>query len=383
MNLNNEDKSIIKRNVITLIAPIILVAIFFNLKSFINTINSLKTIIFPFLLGIGFAFILNIPMKGIEKLLVKAGIKNKNIKRAISIILSFLLIFGILIVLIAIAMPQLTDSIKTLFQEIPGFFEEIITTMKKNELLSQYAYDFEEFLENLDFNQMLEYIKNSFSNDSLSIGHAFTSVRNIIGGVTNFFIALVFSIYCLATKEDLLRQAKEVIYTFLNEKIGDKLLHIGRVINQNFYNFFTGQLIEAFILGMMVFVGMIIFKLPFAPLIAPLVGIGNLIPFIGAFMTGTFGVLIILIESPMKALIFLIVLIILQQLEADFIYPKVVGSQVGLPSIWVLVGITIGGSVGGIFGIVMGVPITSTIYILLKEYKDNILKEKKINISEK
>ena len=384
MNFNNEDKRIIKRNIVILLVAILTIAIIINFKSVLDILKTIWNITFPFILGVGMAFIINIPMNAIEKyFLSKIKIKNDLIKRALSIIISLLIIFGLLILVISIALPQLIESITNLVTMLPDFINKTLENIKSNAFFSEYFLDINEFINEIDFSKISNIIITYLQKQQFQIGDAFSTLMNIVNGFANFFIALVFSIYCLASKEKLIKQFKELIYTILNEDTGDKIVHVGKVFQISFHNFFTGQFTEAVLLGVLTFIGMVILKLPFSNLVSLIIGFGALIPIFGAVIAAAIGALIIAIESPIKSLIFIVFIVILQQIDGNFIYPKVVGKQVGLPPMWVLVAITIGGSILGVVGMLIGVPISSTIYVLLKEYKNAKLKEKNINILEK
>jgi len=203
-------------------------------------------------------------------------------------------------------------------------------------------------------------------------------VGGVISGVTTFVIALIFSFYLLVQKEKLGRQGKQVLYALLPEKKADRTLEILRLTNRTFSNFLSGQCLEAVILGALFVVAMSVFRMPYALLIGMLIALTALIPIVGAFIGCVVGAFLIAIVSPVKALIFVVMFLVLQQLEGNLIYPHVVGSSVGLPSIWVLAAVTLGGSLMGITGILLFIPLCSVLYALFRSYVKQRLVEKKV-----
>ena len=197
------------------------------------------------------------------------------------------------------------------------------------------------------------------------------------------FMGFTFAIYALSSKEDLARKTKELLYSAFPERWADKFVRFGEIVFDNFYNFFTGQFIEALVFGSMCFVGMLIFGFPFAPAISIIMGLGALIPILGAYIGVFTGALLILLQSPFKALMFIIFVVVLQQFDGNVTYPRIVGNKVGLPAMFVIVAITVGGALFGIIGMILFVPLFSTIYTLLGIYKDKKLKEKGIDIKSK
>jgi len=224
--------------------------------------------------------------------------------------------------------------------------------------ISEINFKWDEIL-----SQGLDFLKNGASS---VLGSTFEAAKSIISGVTTFFIAFVFSCYILVQKEKLGEQVKKLMCAFMPEDWRNILLALGTVVNKSFTNFFTGQCLEAVILGLMFLVAMTIFRLPYALLISVLIAFTALIPIFGAFIGCAVGALLIFMVSPAKALIFIIMFLVLQQLEGNFIYPHVVGNSVGLPSIWVLVAVSIGGSLMGLAGMLIFIPLTAVVYTMLR-----------------
>lgn len=339
------------------------------------------SIIKPFLIGGAIAFVLNIPMSGIEKYLFGRW-KNERLlklKRPLSILLSLLAVILILVLVILTVVPQLTKTLMDLGNKIPIFMEDTIVRLEEifasqPQLLS--------WLEDLDpksinwnsmINNVVEFMKNG-------IGSVVTSTvsvaGSIISGVVNIFVSLIFSFYVLSQKERLGSQVKRLLLAYIPEKWNVSILKIAALGNKNFNSFITGQCAEAVILGALFVVTMAIFQFPYAVLVGVLIAFTALIPIVGAFIGCFVGTFLILVDDPIKAVWFLILFIILQQLEGNLIYPYVVGNSVGLPSMWVLAAVTIGGSLMGVVGMLIFIPIVSTVYALLREdvNKRNLLK---------
>lgn len=353
-----------------------------NLGIIWTTISGLINIISPFILGIGIAFILNVIVNIVEKKWFKNKKNKRNnkllrrIKRPISIFLSLLLLLIIVLFVMFMVIPELITTIKSITTYIPGIAEnvqnwasEIINTYPQiNDVIANINFDWN----NIDDKtmQVLQSLAGSILGSSVNI------VISISSGIANFIIALIFAIYILLQKEKLGEQFKKIMKAYMPENLMNKILKISEVTNSAFTKFITGQVTEAFILGFLCFIGMIIFRMPYALTISVLIGFTALIPIFGAFIGAIIGFILIAVQNPMLAIGFIIFIIVLQQIEGNIIYPKVVGSSVGLPGIWVLVAVTVGASLWGIPGIVISVPIASIIYALLRESVEHRLSEK-------
>lgn len=326
----------------------------------------------PFLYGAAIAFVLNIPMKGIEKLLFEKNRSAKlaKIKRPVSIVLSFAAIVLVMVLVGVTVVPQVTKTLVELGNEIPAFLIETQAYLE-NMFASQpqllavlEEYNPGEMNWDSVIGGILDFMKNGLGNVVTS---TVTVASNIIGGVVNIFISLIFSFYILAQKEKLGEQLKRIIKAYCSEKVYARTMSITALAGRNFSSFITGQCTEAVILGSMFVICMAVFKFPYAVLVGVLIAFTALIPIVGAFIGCFVGAFLIMVDDPVKAIWFLILFIILQQIEGNLIYPHVVGNSVGLPSIWVLAAVTIGGSLMGIIGMLIFIPIVSTIYALLRE----------------
>lgn len=327
-------------------------------------ISWLISIIFPILLGTVMALILNVPMRPIEKHL---HIKKEKAKRPLAILLSLILILGIFTGIAFLVIPEIVNTIRLVAQIVisgidqAASWEQTIdfSRLPFGEYLQQIDIDWKQLKDNLE--------RWTISQRNVLLQQAAGAVSSVASGFMNFFIGLVFSIYALANKEKLKRQTLRLIRVWLPQRFGSALVHVVSVCNRSFRNFIAGQATEAVILGMLCTIGMLILRLPYAPMIGALVGVTALIPIVGAFIGTIVGAFLILTVSPFKAFIFVVFLIILQQLEGNLIYPKVMGARINLPAIWVFAAVTIGGNLAGPVGMLLGVPAASAAYELLKE----------------
>lgn len=360
---------------------IILYILLNNLHMIWHYFNIFLGILTPFLAGGFVAFILNIPLKLFEeKIFKKWQPKKKGGKRAVCILLTLLCIALVIFLLIYIVGPRVQESLISVVEKLPEFEDQVV----KIPILKDYEENIHEVFSKINIHSVqkviIDYIKNANNDLFNTIVSRVGSVLNTLFGVV---MGLVFAIYALSSKEDLSRKSKELLYAAFSEERADTIVKFGEIIFKNFYNFFTGQFIEALVLGAMCFVGMLIFRFPFAPAISIIVGLGALVPILGAYIGVITGALLILLQSPFKALMFIVFMVCLQQFDGSVTYPRIVGNKVGLPAIFVIVAITVGGALFGMIGMILFVPLFSTIYELLTIYKNKRLKEKGINIKTK
>lgn len=338
-------------------------------------------LVFPFILGAAFAFAFNVPMRFYEKKLehtILRADKYRRQRRGIGFVLTLLTVLGILFVMLFLIVPQITKTVTQLLAAVPGYDDKIrewaVELGKRIPQLEEYLVDF-----HMDWMALAEkgikILEGSMSN---MVGSTFGIITGVVSGVVSFFIAVVFSCYILFQKERLAVQARQILYAFLPEKRVEKILKIFRLSDETFARFLVGQCTEAAILGTMFVISMLILKLPYAMLIGVLIAFLSLIPIVGAFIGCFIGAFLILMVSPIKALIFIILFLVLQQIEGNLIYPHVVGNSVGLPSIWVLFAVTVGGKILGIPGMILGIPLISVLYALFANYIHECLEKKKI-----
>ncbi|MEG0944359.1 MAG: AI-2E family transporter [Angelakisella sp.] len=322
----------------------------------------------PFLLGLIIAFVINVPMAALEKALFGTATgKKRKLARSLSLVLTLLLVAGLIFVVLFLVVPELAKSITMLGNNIPDFLKEVQTWSE--ELAAQYPEIFVGIATiDMDWqsiiNQAITIVQAGLTGFLTSI---VSVASGVFSGLLSFFLALVFGIYVLLQKEKLREQAVEVLYAFTPKQRADRIMSVASLTGRTFSSFLTGQCVEAVILGLMFFVSMSIFRLPYTLLVSVLTGFAALIPIFGAFIGCAVGAFLILMVNPMQAVWFLLLFIIIQQVEGNLIYPRVVGGSIGLPSIWVLLAVTVGGSAMGIAGMLIFIPLCSVLYTLLWE----------------
>lgn len=338
----------------------------------------------PFIIGFCIAYIVNLLMRPLEKLWAVIWARAKGdfhskLKRPVCLILSALVVFGLIFAVVFMVIPALKDTVVSFVDRIPQYIQET------EELYNRFA----EFLQNYNFelpdisikmDKLGATLKGFITNYGNNVVNTtFNVTASIVSVIVDIVLGIAFSIYVLAQKETLGRQFKKVIYALFKQQNADRILEFSKLTDSVFTKFVTGQLTEAVIIGVLCFIGMIIFRMPYAVVISVLVGFTALIPIFGALFGTAIGAFLILLESPIKAFWFVIFIIILQQLEGNLIYPRVVGKSVGLPGIWVLVAVTVGGSAIGIGGMLFAVPVATVLYVIFKEYIQKIYKEKDVH----
>lgn len=337
-----------------------------NIHILASAANWLLALVRPLLIGVAIAIILNVPMEFLERFFWPNTKKKPLIKlrRPCAFFLSLLLIFGLLFGLIRLVIPELLSAAKVLIESALDFLRQF-SGMSEADIA---ALPMGNLLLRTDWASLLQTLQDWLKNQGGTIMNtAFGTVSTVVGGIFDLFIAIVFATYLLFGKDKLKRQSGRVIRAWLPENFGQWLIHALKVLNENFHHFITGQSLEAVILGLLCLIGMLILQIPFAPMVSTLVGVTALIPVVGAFIGGISGAFIILTANPLKALIFILFLVILQQLEGNLIYPRVMGKRVHLPGMWILAAVTLGGGIAGPVGMLLSVPLASTAYLLFKE----------------
>lgn len=374
MNLNRKDVKKI-RGLILFGAIVMLALIKFDLlwAAMVFCVQIIK----PFLLGAAIAFVINIPMSFFEKTFFeKKNVKERTkrvlnrMKRPVSMLLAYVVVVLVIVLVMITVIPQIAQTVRVLAREIPVFWENTLNYLEvvlaaNPEVISYLngiqipQIDWQKTIQNV-----LDFLKNGMGNMLTS---TFSVASSIASGAVNFFIAVVFSIYILGQKERLGDQMSRILKAYTKPSVYEWCMKVAGLLYRNFSHFITGQCTEAVILGAMFTVVMAIFRFPFAIMIGVLIAFTALIPIVGAFIGCFIGAFLILVDSPTKALGFLILFLILQQVEGNLIYPHVVGNSVGLPSMWVLAAVTIGGSLMGVVGMLIFIPLLSTVYMLLRE----------------
>lgn len=374
-----------KKIFLTGLALLFVAYLFINSRTIFSGFGVLLGICAPFILGGVIAFIMKIPLNFLEDK-VFDKIKNEKFqkyKRTISIALSFIVIILVFFIITAVIVPQLINSFNELRKSLPSFLQMAIDKTREIPYLNNYSDRLQAEYDNLSWNEIFNRIKGfvkSDENSSHILNSALSTASSILGGLVSFFLALITSIYILADKERLGYQATRICYSCFNNKVANKILHVAHLLHENFFGFIRGQLTVSTFIGIATFIACLILRMPNAATIGVIVGVTDLIPIIGPFLGGAMAFVMIVIEDPTKGLIFIALVIILQQVESNLVYPKLVGNEVGLPSLWTLMAITIGGSLFGVVGMWGFIPLASTIYALIKEYTEYKINEKNLDL---
>lgn len=367
MDLNKENMRKIRELIVFTI--VILMALW-KYTLVVDVLGFVLNIIFPFLLGGAIAFILNVPMSFLERQIFRNGDAGEKpmqrIARPCSLTLTILCVTGIIALVMFVVIPQLGSTFVSLGKSIQDFMPSAILWMEElfhnNEEIMELLGDL-----NMDWDKILDSVVSFFKSGAGNVlNSTMSAAKSIINSVTTFFIAFVFACYILLQKEKLNVQMKKILYAYLPKRIVEKMLDVCSLTYRTFSSFLTGQCVEALILGFMFFVVMGIFRLPYALLVGILIAFTALIPIFGAFIGCIVGAFLILMVNPVQAFTFVVMFLVLQQIEGNLIYPKVVGNSVGLPSIWVLAAVSIGGSLMGVVGMLVFIPLVSVIYILFR-----------------
>lgn len=346
-----------------------------NLEIISGWFGTIYKVFFPFILGFVLAYILNIPTMKIEKLLKKiipGKYKKQKLIRFLSILFSLLLMVLVVVFIAFLLIPELIENIELLMKNIPGIIDkaEVFILDLADKYPEVQAQIEEAFSKGGTVTKLLSNILNYFINGAIGF------VSDLFSGIVNIFTALIFAVYMLAQKESLVSKIKAMVYAFFDKKKSRKIMGIASLSNKTFTNFISGQCVEAVILGTIIFVVSLLCGFPYAILIGVLTAVTALIPIFGAFIALGVGTLLIAISNPLQAIIFVLVFFVVQQIEGNFIYPKVVGKSVGLSPLFTLLAITVGGNLCGVVGMLIGLPLASIVYTLLKDDINNKLKGK-------
>lgn len=356
-------KDFIKKTLLIAIAALVVI----NFKAILGGIGVLLQIIAPLLTGAVMAFILNIFVSRLERIFLPKSRSRvvAAVRRPVCILLSLVIILAIFTGIIRIVVPELGRSFALIGKAIPETTQKALVWLDENAAnypeLEQYLKELQDSWPDM-VNQASEYIRNGF-------GGLFSSVIGVVGAVTsgivNFVVGFIFCIYILANKERLTDQFNRILQAYVPRTKADRIGYVLRTVNDCFASFIVGQCLEAIIIGVLCAIGMGIFGFPYAGMIGTVIGATALIPMLGAYIGAAVGAFLILTVNPIQSLLFLVFIIVLQQVEGNLIYPRVVGSSIGLPGIWVLAAVTIGGAMGGIMGMLVGVPAAASAYRLL------------------
>lgn len=384
------------KKILSLVVVVVLIiAGITHLGDIVGWVKVALGVLSPFIIGGAIAFVINVPMRFFEEKVFtrfkgfKEGRFNK-LKRPLAMFLSFLIVFATLTLVVSTVIPQIVEAVGLFASNIPDYINTLTVWTKdfiKTHEWSRHIIpnEWEAYLTNdtklqTEAEKLIDpkKIEAFFTSLTSTIGATVGFVSSFLGQVANFFIGLFFAIYILANKEELQKQMNKGLYAFFGRNQAVYTVHIGQVAYSKFHSFITGQMAEAVILGVLCFIGMSLFRFPYATMISVLIGFSNLIPIAGALIAGTIGSLLIASVDPLKGLLFLVFLVILQQFEGNIIYPRVVGGSVGLPALWTLVAITLGGTLMGLIGMLTFVPLGATIYTVFTEIVNSRLSSKGI-----
>ena len=339
-------------------------------------------LISPFVIGAAIAFIFNVPMRAIENQL--EGIRKPGIRRVFSILLTIASLALVITFVVELLVPQIRLTVQALSQQIPAFVEntaaKLVVFMDEHPELKAFILESLN-LESIEWSVVLKQMLTVVTDGVSSVmGGAVNVIGNLTGIIVNTVISIVFAIYSLSRKEVLARQGRRILYSFLPEHRADEVIRVFRLTNVTFSNFISGQCLEAVILGCLFAVVMAIMKLPYIPLVSVVIAVTALIPVVGAFVGCIVGAFFILVNDPLQAVTFVAMFLVLQQLEGNLIYPRVVGTSIGLPGMWVLVAVTVGGELMGVGGMFVMIPLASVAYALAREFTDKRLAERNIPV---
>lgn len=362
-----------KKNILKIIGIIAAAAVIFsafhNLGSVMAFISNVFSIFTPFVVGAIIAFIVNVPMRSIENHLFRKSKRFDKVRRPLALIITLFAIAAVIAAVMILVIPQLIDTFAILGKKIPEFMRKIHQYIEK--IFEDYP-QIQSWISTieLNWNGIMSSVSGWVQN---GLSSTIDIAANAVSSVISTFIGFIFSIYILIQKERLGNQFRMILYALIPEKAADVFLRIASQANKTFSNFLSGQCLEAVILGCIFAVVLLILRMNYVALISILIAFTALIPLVGAFIGCFVGAFLILMESPVQALVFVIVFLIIQQLEGNLIYPKVVGESVGLPAIWVLFVVTIGGKLMGVFGMLFMIPAFSVIYAIFREFVINRL----------
>lgn len=358
-------------------AAIILYCGLMQTDKVLTIFNSIKKMLAPFIVGGVIAFILNVPMRLIERML--GGIKSFGFRRTLAITFTFIFVALILGLVVLLLVPALSETIADLGPTLKKFFTEDIVNWG-NAMLKKYPQlktFLSSYLEEIQWDALIPQALDFVGSGLGAVLSGITSIVSLLSTlVMDVFVTVVFTVYCLSQKEVLARQGRKLLYACLKEKSADKVVRVLRMTNSTFSNFLSGQCIEVVILGSMFAVSMAIFKMDYIPLISVLIAVTAFIPIVGAWIGCIVGAFLMLVTSPIQAVWFVVLFLVLQQIENHLIYPKVVGNSIGLSGMWVLIAVAVGGAVFGVAGMFLMIPLTSVIYTLISEATNkNLLKK--------
>lgn len=364
------------KTVLIIFASILFYNVLQNTKLLSEWIGYISQVMAPIFIGVVLAFVINLPLNLFENR-VFAPLNKKDskvwrsLRRPVCLVLSVLLLLGIMTLVICLIVPEVKNTAVNMIKSLPGQADALIADIRAWIVRLNLPIDLNDtsFLGKIDWNSISKELASGLTSTGgtvISTTIGFTS--DILGGLFNFVVGFALSMYILASKEKLLRHAKRLFAAILPEHKSRRLFSVMGMSADIFTKFITGQLTEAVLIGVFCYIGMLIFRMPYAVMVSALISVTALIPVFGAFVGTAFGALMIMFVSPLKAIGFVVYIIVIQQIDNNAIYPRIVGSSVGLPGIWVLCAVTVGGGLFGAAGMLLSVPVCAVIYCLVREY---------------
>ena len=359
---------------------------FWYIENVKNGLLVFLAVIQPFLIGFMLAFIINLPMNFFEKKVyskIFTTEKTKKLVPTFSLISSWVLFILAISIFLNVLIPRISAAATALVDKFPEFLSDLVKLLNENKMTKRFADDVQKYVYSVNWNNLIIQIKNYFAGEAGNIFDKTTSIINSVSStLVTIITAMIFSIFVLINKKDLKILANRIIYSLFKRETADEINKVASLSYSSFSSYLNSKALSSLILGILVFVGMLILKIPFAAMAAILVAIADFIPYVGPLIATVIMMILIFIESPFKSLVFLIFLLIAQQVQGSIIYPALAGKTIGLPSIWVIVSIAIGGSLFGIVGMLVSIPIASILYTLMNEKMDKTLAKKEISKEE-
>ena len=376
---DTKEKNKFKQNIILVVLGVTLLVALMNFKTVAGVVGTVIGLFMPLIVGGVIAFILNVPMHFFEKQIDRINRKKPmkwlaKLRPVLSLVITLLLFVAVISFIAGVIFPNLADSFMSIAAMIKAAYPGWLEAAEKYGIDASVIGD---WLEKIDISTIVESIKDNSGKILFTAGQAASGVFCV---VSNFGFGLVFAIYILLSKKKLGAQAKKIVYAYSKKEWADEICDVASLSYRVFSNFLSGQCMEAVILGLMFFVALSIGGFPYAATIALIIGAMSLIPFVGAFIGMAFGILLISVEGLKQVIIFVIVFLVVQQIEGQIVYPRVVGGSVGLPAIWTLLAVVVGGKVSGIFGIILFIPLFSVLYALIRRSVYSRLRRKSVTL---
>lgn len=370
-----------KRSLLLITFGVVLFALLMHFSAVIKMAQRGITLILPIIVGLILAFVLNVPMKMFEQLFTNIKKKYPKLNKLPTASLSLFATLACIILLIGIVytmfVPGLVTSMRSIYTVFMENMPKWLSWLRSNGMDTAWI---SREVASWDLNKIMAQITGNVGNVGNALGKVVDATTSVFGVAVNALMGFIIAIYVLLSKESLSRQCKKMLYAHLSKKYADKVCYIANLVNETYSKFFSGQCIEAVILGLLMFIAFSVFRLPYANLIAVLTAILSFVPYIGAFASCFIGALLIVMVDPWKAILSIVVYQVVQFIENQFIYPRVVGGSVGLAPLWTLSAALIGGNLFGVIGMIFAIPVTAVLYVLLKDDANRRLKRKKIDI---